>query len=392
LQKRIVRMAATFLCGNPIELGCTPLTDVEKGLLKVIQKSWDDCKLDYESKRLAKIMMSETEVAELWYVEKTAEPTFWNGTLNAGRPYKLRMKILANKFGDELHPVFNKAGDMIAFARGYKVNIDVGKTEEHFDIYMADAYYLGTQVSGESGWIMEKVENFTDKIPVVYYSQEVPEWYDVQRLITRLELLISNHSDINDYNGSPITVVEGRIIGFAKKGESGKLLEVSPGAKVSQLVWNAAPESIKMEYDNLRSLIHDLSSTPDISFANMSKLGNYSGIALKMLFLDAHMKAAEHEEDFGIGMQRRINFMKEAMVTINDKLRIAVSMTIKPVFKYYLPRNDKEEVENLSVAVGGKAFLSTETAVELSGLTSDGKAEFQKIKDEGLNDTMTQQL
>src|SRR5690349_3896905 len=78
MQKRIVRLAATFLCGRPIELTSNPSDDVQKKLLAVITKTWKDNKLDYKSKKLAKLMMSETECAELWYTE-TAEEGFWAG-------------------------------------------------------------------------------------------------------------------------------------------------------------------------------------------------------------------------------------------------------------------------------------------------------------------------
>lgn len=386
LQKRIVRMAATFLCGNPVKLGATPEAGIQEKMLEVLKKSWKDCKLDFLNKKIAKIMMSETEVAELWYVEKV-DPKFWDGTANQGKSYKLRMKILASKFGDTLHPVFNAQGDMVAFGREYKVQKDVGVEEEHFDLYLAQYYYMG--VVENNAWVVKRFDNFTDKIPVIFHSQEVPEWYDVQRMIARLESSISSHGDTNDYNGSPITVVEGKVLGYAKKGESGKFIEVTPGAKLSQLVWNSAPESIKMEQTNLRSLIHDMSATPDISFERMATIGgNLTNFGVQMMFLDAHMKSSEHEEDFGIGIQRRINFMMAAHAVINVTLGPALVMDVSPVFEYFMPENIKEKIENLSIAAGGKPIISQETAVKLNPLVTDADTEFKKVQDEGAADAI----
>jgi SPP1 family phage portal protein len=380
LQKRIVSRAAQFLCGNPIELSANPADQLQKDLLSLIIKTWDDNKLDFESKKLAKIMMSETEVAELWYTED-ADETFWANTPNAGRgKFKLRMKVLANSLGDSLYPVYNNAGDMIAFGRGYSLLVE-GKNEEHFDLYTADQLVLGTK--SQAGWTTESIKNITRKIPVIYYKQDAPEWSDVQALIDRLERTISNHADTNDYFGSPMVVTKGKILGFAKKGESGKVLELEGSESSAEyLTWDQSPESVKLEMTNLRSLIYDMTDTPDFSFDQLKGMGTFSGIALKMLFLGAHMKAADKEETFGKAIQRRINYIKAALAVINAKMEPATALTVKPKFEYFLPKNDLERIEMLSTATGAKPILSRETAVGLNPFVTDVEAEIKRLDEE----------
>jgi SPP1 family phage portal protein len=384
MQKRIVALAAAFLVGNPIKLQAAPIDQLQTDLLAVVQRSWDDNKLDYESKALAKLMMAETEVAELWYTEP-AEPGYWLGTVNdPNAKFRLRMKILANKYGDSLYPVYNNAGDMIAFGRGYTV-LEGEKKIEHFDIYTADSVYSLIKLEE---WVMTTVANPVGKIPVIYYSQEAPEWDDVQSLIDRFEKVISNHADTNDYFVSPMVFVEGEIEGFAKKGESGKVLIGKGGAKAEYLTWDQSPESLKLEINNLRGLIHDMTDTPDISIEQMKALGTYSGIALKMLFLGAHLKAADKEEIFGKGIQRRLNFLKSALAKINVSLEQGVPMKITPKFEYFLPKNDEELITVLSTATGGKPTMSTKTAVRNNPFVIDAEAEFEEIKAEGLDAEM----
>lgn len=378
MQKRIVSRSATFLCGNPIKLLCNPADQTQIDMRDMVQRSWDDNKLDYEGKVIAKLMMSVLEVAEIWYYEQV-DPTYWIGTPNEGSQYRLRMKIVSTKYGDSLYPVFNNAGDMIAFGRGYFLK-EGDKNIEHFDLYTDTATYLG--VKGDAGWTALPEANPVGKIPVIYYRQELPEWSDVQELIDRLERSASNHADTNDYFGSPMVIVKGEVKGFSQKGEQGKVLELMNGAEADYLSWDQSPESVKLEQENLKALIYDLTDTPNISFEQVSGLGTFSGIALKMLFMGAHMKASEKEETFGKSVQRRINFMKASMAKINVKLEPATGMTIKPGFEYYLPKNTQEVIETLIAATGSKPILSRKTAVSLNPLVEDAKQELVNLEED----------
>lgn len=385
LQKKIVAMAAAFLCGNPIKLNCTPVTEEEKKMLEVIERTWESNKLDYQSKTIAKILFSETEVAEIWYRD-AADPTYWANTVNQNRPHRLRMKVVANSLGDSLYPVFNKMGDMIAFGREYSIKVN-GKNEPHLDIYTDTTTYLGKNTG--NAWEMSEEKNLFGKIPVIYYSQPAPEWADVQSLIDRLEKALSNHGDTNDYFSSPMVKVKGEIKGFASKGESGKVIELTDGAEADYMSWDQSPKSQELEFKNLRSLIFDMTDTPDISIEQMKSLGTYSGIALKMLFLSAHLKAADKEENFGVCIQRRINFIKAAMTIINVDLGKASSLVISPRFEYFLPKDDAGLIDMLFTATGSKPIMSQESAVKHNPLITDHEKEIAKVKEETTVDSIT---
>jgi hypothetical protein len=233
MQKRIVKLAAAFLCGNPIGLSCSPADTAEEDLLAVIRRTWKDNKLDFKAQQIAKLMMSETEVAELWYLQP-AEEGFWRDTPNDTPSVKgkLRMRIIAPSLGDTLYPVKDASGNLIAFGRGFTIMLE-GKKVDCFDVYTADIIYYF--IRSATGWAPRPVlaydgsqktqeVNLIGKIPVIYYTQDYPEWYDVQEMIDRLEKLISNLSDTNDYHASPTIKVVGNVKGFAKKGESGRSL------------------------------------------------------------------------------------------------------------------------------------------------------------------------
>lgn len=389
-QKKIVLTRATFLCGNPVEIIAQANQQIEEDMLAVLKRTWDDNKLDYESKRLAKHMMSETEVAEVWYADPI-ENGYWKDTANdlPSVKYRLRMKIIAPSLGDTLYPIFDNKGDMIAFARGYKLH-ENEKDVEHFDIYTETKIMKGVQITVDT-WEVTTEVNPLGKIPVIYYSQPHPEWYDVEKLIERTETLHSNHADTNDYFGSPMVFVQGDVTGFAKKGESGKVLIGKNGATANYLSWDSSPASIKLESDTLDDYIHYMTGTPKISFENLKGIGAVSGIALKLMFMDAHMYAADKEEDFGKGIQRRLNFLKTALAKINTTLEAATSMSIKPKFTYYLPQNVEETISTLMQATGGKQILSVESAVEQNPLVVDKDEELTRLQsDQSVSLTLPQ--
>ena len=380
-QKIIVQRAIGFLLGNPIELLPQGGDDSEqqKKLIAMVEKVWAKSKLDYRNHDVAEKMFSECEVAELWYLVD-AEEGYW-GDLSKGN-FKPKMKILAESLGDLLYPYFDGTGDMIAFSREYTIN-NSGIIESHFDIYTDAQTIKNTNIGG--AMTLESIPNPLKKIPIVYYTQKQSDWYDVQPMISRLETGVSNKSDSNDYSGAPITVVAGDIEGFASKGEQGKVLKVTAGGEVKYLESTNAGESVKLEWDTLKDFIYAMTQTPDISFTQMKRLGAVSGIALKLMFLDAHMKARKKEATFGEGIQRRINLIIAMISNVIETslAKAAINFDLVPVFTPYLPVNEKEEIDNISVAVTA-GVMSVETGVRRNPLVSDPDAELVLIKAESV--------
>jgi SPP1 family phage portal protein len=342
-------------------------------------------------------MMSELECAELWYlVEDTGN--YWTSIAKAigiKKPkYQLKMKILSPALRDNLYPLYNEYGDMIAFARGYRTK-EEGKEVEHFDVYTADFSY---KYINRGSWALDKnavgggiIKNSTGKIPVIYHLQSKPEWSDVQGMIERLETLLSNHGDMNDYFGEPILAIFGQLIQAINKGESGKIMQLSENAKASFLALDSPPESIKMEVENLEKFIYAMSQTPNISFEQMKDIGQLSGIALTLMFLDAHMAAVAKEETFGSGVQRRVNLIKAYIGNVlNVGLKSAAeSVFMKPVFTPYMPIDIEGLITTLSQATNA-GYVSKETAAEKledAGYIESAEREYERLADQRKNES-----
>ena len=384
-QQLIVDRRVGFMLTIPVttEAVFNTESEKEKALVKLVDRIQNDNKMDYLNKEIAERMMSEMECAEVWYFIETGE---------AKPKFTIRCNIWSPDKGDVLYPLFDVTGDMIAFAREYKLK-ENDKDIEHFDIYMPDFEYK--YVNRDSTWQLDiltdktgkakpnPIPNLVNKIMIIYHSQLYPEWHNVQSQISRYETSKSNHADMNDYFGSPILAVEGEVRGFAQKGEQGKIMELMEGSKAAYLALETEPESIKMEQDGLKEDIYTLSQTPDISFKAMSGMGTIAQFTMKAFFMDAHMAVSKKERIFGIGLQRRLNLIKAAIGTVIDTslAKEANTVQLSPIITPYLPQNTTEDIENLTVARTG-GILSTETAIEQNPLVENSEIELKRMKED----------
>lgn len=391
-QELIVDRRVGFTLSMPVQTEATYSTKTEntkeKELVDFIDRIQDDNKMDFKNKEILRRMLSEMESAEVWYFVETGE---------VKPKYALRLKILSPDLGDNLYPLFDSTGDMIAFARGYKIK-EGTKDIEHFDIYLPDAEYK--YINRDNKWDLDKiisknetgeeiqlnvnpVPNVVKKIMIIYHAQKKPEWHKVQSSIEREEEVFSNHADMNDYFGAPILAISGEFSEAGDKKESGKMLLLTEQAKAAFLALQSPPESIKMEIDNLDKNIYSLSQTPDISFSAMKGMGTIAQFTMKAFFIDAHMAVGNVEERFGIGLQRRLNLIKACIGTVIDTSYsdTAKSLRVKPKITPFLPENDTEKIDNLSVSVTA-GIMSKETAIEQNPLVEDSDTEMERMKND----------
>lgn len=385
----ITERAVGFLLGNPVEVKpyLEENNQSQQTLFDMIQKTLDDNKSAYFDRKLARILFKETEAAELWYLEP-APDGYWN---NGKSKFRLKVKLLAQSLGDLLYPHFDEYGDMDAFSREYRL-LENDTYVTYFDTYTPDFNYHFTKKDGNLSLLDFEV-NDAKKIPVIYYKQDYPEWYFVQSMIDRYEKLKSNFADTDDYFGSPMIKVSGNVQGLSSKGEQGKILQLDKDASADYMSWDSAPDAIKTEADDLKELIYSMSQTPDISFSQMKSIGNVTGIALKLMFMDAHMKTANKEEIFGEMFQRRYNLIKAFIGNVIDLSLVDASKTlsIDPVFTPYMPKNTKEIIDTLFEASGNQKIMSIRTTLENNPYVGDVDTEVQRMQEESQQELSLQQ-
>lgn len=381
-QRIIVARAAAFLTGGVV-LQAATTNAAEENLLKAVRSMWDKNKLGFKSTDIAKRMMSQLECCEIWSSE-----------IGVDNKVRMRCNVYSpyselDKTRYTLLPIWNEARDMVAFAIKWAAKDEENKDVEFMNIYTAEELVKYRKPRG-SWEITDTIQLKYGKIPVIYYFQFESEWALVQKIIERLELSFSNFSDTNDYNGSPILMIQGTIKNLADKGEPGKVFECTDGAKAEYVTWNHAPESLKLEFEKEEEWIYSMTQTPNISFDQMKGLGEISGAAFDKIMIDPQLKAKLRQDgDWGEFIQRRINFMKAAAISIDPSLAKAADLEIKPEFTIFRIDDKAERIELAMKANGNLPVITHKTSIELAGIERDPDAAALELEDKQQEGNLT---
>ena len=368
----IVRSSSAFLFGSPVKI-------TSKEDIQLILDRWDKLRVDSILLKFTEAVKSETEAAIVFY------------QVGESKELTLKARLLTSKNG-ELYPVFDSFGDMIAFGWKYKA-FDGDKEYEFFHIWTNEQHYV---LKNDSGWkpTEESGPNFFGKIPIVYLSQNEPEWFLVKELIDRYEMNFSKFADTNDYFSSPMYKVKGPANQLPKKDDTGKMLilpivETQSGklieADVDVISWDRAPEAIKLELDIGRGLIYGLTKTADLWQETLKGLGtNMSGVALQMMFFGSIVKSYFDQGDYRIVVSRILSVIMSGMANITKELNESALTEIQFDIKFtsILPDNLIDIVNMLSTATGGKPIMSQATAVRNNPIVEDAEDEIAQIKQE----------
>lgn len=388
IQKLIVKSAVAFTFGNPVTYTSDAEDANEKEALNRLKRIFADVKERTLNRRVARSLYSTQEVAEYWYPVERPAP---HNRYGFPTKFKFKVAIYSPALGDRLWPYFDDDRELVAFSREFSKKGSDLKTRNYFETFTAEAHYRwtcqGDQHGADAGnW--EMVEGFPKpnpigKIPIVYASQPAVEWEDVQSLIDRLEKLLSNFADTNDYHASPKIFVQGTVKGFARKGEAGAIIEGEDGASAQYLSWASAPESVKLEIDTLLRLIYTITQTPDISFDTVKGIGSISGVALRLLFMDAHLKVQDKCEIFDEYLQRRCNIVLAYLGKADIKNEeAATALIVQPKITPYIIEDELAKINILQAANGGKQIASQASTVQRLGWADDPKAELEEIQKE----------
>ena len=376
LQKKIVNTAVSFAFGNPVSLNAEPENTNQQLLFDALSKIDKDNKLKSFNRKVYREVLRATEVAELWYLKEVQKDEYYGFSTNE------RLRVAAfNPFdGDILYPCFDEYNDLVAFSREYIVKDEKGKEITCFDSYLDDRTIKFKKLSGNWELISEEV-NTLGKIPVVYMSAESPDWSDVQTNIERIEFLCSKLAETNDYHSSPTVFVEGNLTSMPEKGESGKVIQGKNGTKAYYLSWDNMPQSLKLELEMLVKFTYGLTGTPDVSFDSVKGLGSISGVALEMLFMDAHLKVQEKKEYLDEYLQRRVNIQLHILGQLSNLQNDAALLNVEPEIIPFKINDEKTTIENIATAVGS-GILSKRSGIKVLSWVKDTDDELAQINKE----------
>ena len=386
LEQDIVNIQTAFTVGTEPSMECSPTDKNEENLFDALKLVFKKNKLKFQNKKIVRSWLSEQEVAEYWYVAN--DDSFWPNFIRKvkaafGTKPSVRLKsVLWSPFrGDKLYPFFDEYGDLVAFSREYKKkNLD----DVEITVFMTITKDMVYQWELNNLWSAPNGKTFRHgfpKLPVIYGYRDEPYCKKIKTFRERLEKLLSNYADCIDYHFFPILKLIGEVEGFSGKTKD-RVVKLTGGGDAQYLTWNQATDTVKLEMEKLFDLAYDMSNTPRISFKEMRGIGQTSGVALKLLFMGAHMAVSNHSEVVGDFMQRRVNFLVSALGTVNTSLSEA-SKTIEVNTELipYMINSVSDDVTTAVAAVGG-GIWSRREGIVFAGNADRIESELREIKED----------
>jgi len=395
-QKKIVTTSVAFEFGKPVTLIPSFEEGKESVIDKLLKKMWKVNRIDSIITKVKTLQKSETQAAISFYISEIQEGSIFQKFLAffklAAQKFEIKCNILESSKGS-MYPYFDAFGDMKFFTWEFTDKDDQGKERKNTWIYTSQDTY---KMVGSEAPIVQK--HGFDRIPIVYMEQDDPEWFDAQDMIDRYEVAVSKLGASNDYSGHPMLKVFGKVQNAPEKDEDGKAwiipIELDDDGKeikgdVQFLEATTSPASNKLELETLKSDIHEITSTPNLSFDNVKGIGAVSGVALKLMFLDSMIKASANEGQNRTMVERIINiFISGIVTTTNTGLKTESQQLFYDIqFNSILPDDLKEAVDIVSTAVGA-GVMSKQTGVEYLAMGEDTQAELDRIATDKKADTI----
>lgn len=343
------------------------LSDVfSKFTLFLQELHYDTC--TREAKRLAG---AETECAKLYAHYK-----------DEGED-KIKIIVLSYSKGYKLRPLFNKYGDMKAFAVGYYVKLATGDKQQCWDIYTSETIYKckkAVDINESVEWEVVEEKNYIGKIPIIYYRQD-KAWAGVEERIERDEWLDSKNADCNEYFADPMLKISASVKnGLMDPKASGKVIQVKSKEDVFEYVTPPDASDMKsQEKSVLKESILMGTLTPDLSYENVKGLGAISGEAITKANILGYIKRLKNMEVYNELFKRDANLIKEIMANIlYPSLRKEIRQMILNHI-YQDPANgisdNSEEIQRWA-----EIGMSDEAIVESNRNIHNKKLELERLK------------
>jgi SPP1 family phage portal protein len=387
--KKIVNTATAFEVGKPATL----IPSDENSLSKLFYQIWKVNRIDSKIQKIISLKKSETQSAIQFYISDLNPSSVLNKILSKiglkSQAKEIKSKVLENTKG-MMTPYFDVSGDMLAFMWEYVAADESGTDINHVEIWdNLNFHYLndksGVLTYSEKGII----KHGFDRIPIVYVSQDEPEWFGVRELIDRYETTLSKLGGSNDYSAYPILMTFGEVASLPEKDAMGKVINFPMkkddegkyvNGRAEFLSASNSVESAKLETESIKDLIYSISQTPDLSFDNVKGLGAISGVALKLLFLDAVIKALMNEGENRTMIERIANIILSgiSMTTNTTLAKEAAALYFDIIFNSIIP-DDIQSATDVITKLKEAGLMSSETAIKLIDMVEDPKAEMLLI-------------
>lgn len=379
LQRLATKRMTELCCGIPVKRVYKPENDRQKEIAQYLEAIYDRNRIDSVNTERLNMLFAGCEVMTLWFaVESPNNQYGFNSRL------KLRCRNFSPMLGDDLYPLFDEYGDMIAMSVGYSRKVG-RKTIRYFDTYTATKHIKWSDANGQ--WQEVENEDITLlKIPCIYAWRPMPIWEDTSKTVYEIEWSLSRNGNYLRENSKPLFVVfadEAINYGDEKSPnrEFRSIMQYPKGSTAQYITWQQAVENLKFYVEQLRSMFFTQLQLPDWSYEKMSQQA-LSGESRKQMFIDAQLKVKDESG-------RLIEFFDREMNVIKAFLKIMLgnayaadidSLKVDMVITPFTITDEKDTITNLITANGGEPIISQRESIEMYGHSDDVDKTLQEIQ------------
>lgn len=387
LQRLATKRMTELCCGIPVKRVYKPENDRQKEIAQYLEAIYDRNRIDSVNTERLNMLFAGCEVMTLWFaVESPNNQYGFNSRL------KLRCRNFSPMLGDDLYPLFDEYGDMIAMSVGYSRKVG-RKTVRFFDTYTANKHIKWSDANGQ--WQEVENEDITLlKIPCIYAWRPMPIWEDTSKTVYEIEWSLSRNGNYLRENSKPLFVVfadEAINYGDEKSPnrEFRSIMQYPKGSTAQYITWQQAVENLKFYVEQLRSMFFTQLQLPDWSYEKMSQQA-LSGESRKQMFIDAQLKVKDESG-------RLIEFFDREMNVIKAFLKIMLgnayaadidSLKVDMVITPFTITDEKDTITNLITANGGEPIISQRESIEMYGHSDDVDKTLQEIQAQKTVDIM----
>ena len=387
LQRLAVKRMTELCVGIPVKRIYKPANEKQKEVARYLEAILVRNRIDSLNIERLNMLFAGCEVLTLWYATEET-----NKVYGFDSPLKFRCRNFSPMLGDELYPLFDEYGDLVALSVGYTRKVGKKKIA-YFDTY-TDSLHIQYSDGGDGKWAETVREKTTlGKIPAVYMWRPSPIWENTSETIYEIEMALSRNGNYLRKNSKPLFVVMAdEVISYgdekSQNREFRSVMQYPTGARAEYVTWSQAVDNLKFFVDNLRSLFFTQLQLPDWSYEKMSQQA-LSGESRKQLFIDAQMKVTDESGRLIEFFDREINVLKaflKSVLTAPGYTEAIDALIVETKITPFSIGDQQEQVNMLITANGGLPIMSQREAIEALGHSEDVDKTMQEIAEQSQGD------
>ena len=369
-QQLAANRMAELVCGIPIKRIYSPENDKQKEAAALLENIYERNRIDSQNIDRLTMFFAGCEIMTLWYAVNSAPHTKYGRQSTL----KVRCRHFTPMQGDEIYPLFDEFGDLVAMSVGYSRKVG-DKVLTYFDTYTDTQHFKWSKEGGQKWMLIESEYITLGKIPSVYMWRSSPIWEKTSGLVYEMEEKLSRNGNYLRDNSKPVFAVfanEAIKYGEEDMDASRSVVQFPQGSQAQYITWEQAVDNLRFQIDSLRDLYFTQLQLPDWSYNKMSQQA-LSGESRKQLFIDSRLKVTHEQGRILEFLDREMNVVKAfAKIMLGSAYEadidaLKVDMKITP----FAITDEKDEITNLMTANGGEPIMSQRESIERFGHSDD---------------------